>query len=161
MFMVRPVRRGGGGGVMGATGPLPPPPFGSENFFFLFSLAWSKERLVLYEDMLDTPTLRTDLVQNPHPPIQKASYRPDVCVHVVWILQSTVQGSFCIYVYIGSISRTTPHEDNSPPDKNEAQPLPTRTTIPRTTPHQDNSPLGPLPWNSLIMQFMQIYSKSM
>ena len=42
-------------------------------------------------------------------------------------------------------SRTTPHEDNSPPDKNKAQPLPTRTTIPRTIPHQDNSPLGPLP----------------
>ena len=38
-------------------------------------------------------------------------------------------------------SRTTPHEDNSPPDKNKAQPLPTRT-MPRTIPHQDNSPLG-------------------
>ena len=25
--------------------------------------------------------------------------------------------------------------DNSPPDKNKAQLLPTRTTIPRTTPH--------------------------
>ena len=33
-------------------------------------------------------------------------------------------------------SRTTPHEDNSPPDKNKAQPLPSRTTIPRTIPHQ-------------------------
>ena len=44
-------------------------------------------------------------------------------------------------------SRTTPHEDNSPPDKTKAQPLPTRTTIPRTIPHQDNSPLGPLPRN--------------
>ena len=40
-------------------------------------------------------------------------------------------------------SRTTPHEDNSPPDKNKAQPLHTRTTIPMTIPHQDNSPLGP------------------
>ena len=44
-------------------------------------------------------------------------------------------------------SRTAPHEDNSPPDKNKAQPLATRTTIPRTIPHQDNSPLGPLPQN--------------
>ena len=40
---------------------------------------------------------------------------------------------------MGIGSRTTPHEDNSPPDKNKAQPLPTRTTIPRTIPHQDNS----------------------
>ena len=45
---------------------------------------------------------------------------------------------------MGNGSRTTPHEDNSPPDKNKAQPLPTGTTIPRTIPHQDNSPLGPL-----------------
>ena len=49
-------------------------------------------------------------------------------------------------------SRTTPHEDNSPPDQNKAQPLPTRTTIPRTIPHQDNSPLGPLPWNKTTHQ---------
>ena len=49
-------------------------------------------------------------------------------------------------------SRTTPHEDNSPPDKNKAQPLPTRTTIPRTIPHQDNSPLGPLPRNKTTHQ---------
>ena len=34
--------------------------------------------------------------------------------------------------------RATPHEDNSTPDKNKAQPLPTRTTIPRTIPHQDS-----------------------
>ena len=37
-----------------------------------------------------------------------------------------------------------PTKDNSPPDKNKAQPLHTGTTIPRTIPHQDNSPLGPL-----------------
>ena len=49
-------------------------------------------------------------------------------------------------------SRTTPHEDNSPPDKNKGQPLPTRTTIPRTIPHQDNSPLGPLPRNKTTHQ---------
>ena len=49
-------------------------------------------------------------------------------------------------------SRTTPHEDNSPPDRNKAQPLPNRTTVPRTIPHQDNSPLGPLPWNKTTHQ---------
>ena len=49
-------------------------------------------------------------------------------------------------------SRTTPHEDNSPPDKNKAQPLPTRTTIPRTIAHQDNSPLGPLPRNKPLIR---------
>ena len=54
-------------------------------------------------------------------------------------------------------SRTTPHEDNSPPDKNKAQPLPTRTTIPRTLPHQDNSPLGPLPRNKTTHQDQNLY----
>ena len=54
-------------------------------------------------------------------------------------------------------SRTTPHEDNSPPDKNEAQPLPTRTTIPRTIPHQDNSPLGSLPRNKTTHQDQNLY----
>ena len=58
----------------------------------------------------------------------------------------------------GSINRTTPHEDNSPPDKNKAQPLPTRTTIPRTIPHQDNSPLGPLPRNKTTHQDQNLYS---
>ena len=33
-----------------------------------------------------------------------------------------------------------PTGDNSPSDKNKAQLLPTRATIPRTTPHLDNSP---------------------
>ena len=51
----------------------------------------------------------------------------------------------------------TPHEDNSPPDKNKAQPLPTRTTIPRTIPHQDNSPLGPLPRNKTNHQDQNLY----
>ena len=54
-------------------------------------------------------------------------------------------------------SRTTPHEDNSPPNKNKAQPLPTRTTIPRTIPHQDNSPLGPLPRNKTTHQDQNLY----
>ena len=54
-------------------------------------------------------------------------------------------------------SRTTPNEDNSPPDKNKAQPLPTRTTIPRTIPHQDNSPLGPLPRNKTTHQDQNLY----
>ena len=54
-------------------------------------------------------------------------------------------------------SRTTPHEDNSPPDKNKAHPLPTRTTIPRTIPHQDNSPLGPLPRNKTTHQDQNLY----
>ena len=54
-------------------------------------------------------------------------------------------------------SRTTPHEDNSPPDKNKAQSLPTRTTIPRTIPHQDNSPLGPLPRNKTTHQDQNLY----
>ena len=54
-------------------------------------------------------------------------------------------------------SRTTPHEDNSPSDKNKAQPLPTRTTIPRTIPHQDNSPLGPLPRNKTTHQDQNLY----
>ena len=54
-------------------------------------------------------------------------------------------------------SRTTPHEDNSPPDTNKAQPLPTRTTIPRTIPHQDNSPLGPLPRNKTTHQDQNLY----
>ena len=55
-------------------------------------------------------------------------------------------------------SRTTPHEDNSQPDKNKAQPLPTRTTIiPRTIPHQDNSPLGPLPRNKTTHQDQNLY----
>ena len=54
-------------------------------------------------------------------------------------------------------SRTTPHEDNSPPDKTKAQPLPTRTTIPRTIPHQDNSPLGPLPRNKTTHQDQNLY----
>ena len=60
-------------------------------------------------------------------------------------------------VSAGKGSRTTPHEDNSPPDKNKAQPLPTRTTIPRTIPHQDNSPLGPLPWNKTTHQDQNLY----
>ena len=48
---------------------------------------------------------------------------------------------------------------NSPPDKNKAQPLPTRTTIPRTIPHQDNSPLGlgPLPRNKTTLQDQNLY----
>ena len=50
------------------------------------------------------------------------------------------------------LGQLDPHEDNSPPDNNKAQPLPTRTTIPRTTPHQDNSPLGPLPRNKATYQ---------
>ena len=54
-------------------------------------------------------------------------------------------------------SRTIPHEDNSPPDKNKAQPLPTRTTIHRTIPHQDNSPLGPLPRNKTTHQDQNLY----
>ena len=54
-------------------------------------------------------------------------------------------------------SRTTPHEDNSPPDKNKVQPLPTRTTIPRTIPHQDNSPVGPLPRNKTTHQDQNLY----
>ena len=54
-------------------------------------------------------------------------------------------------------SRTTPQEDNSPPDKNKAQPLPTGTTIPRTIPHQDNSPLGPLPQNKTTHQDQNLY----
>ena len=45
-----------------------------------------------------------------------------------------------VILYPRSGSRTTPHEDNSPPDKNKAQPLPTRTTIPT-----DYSPPGQLP----------------
>ena len=60
-----------------------------------------------------------------------------------------------LYHQIGS--RTTPHEDNFPPDKNKAQPLPTRTTIPRTIPHQDNSPLGPLPRNKTTHQDQNLY----
>ena len=52
-------------------------------------------------------------------------------------------------------SRTTPHENNSPPDK--AQPLLTRTTIPRTIPHQDNSPLGPLPRNKTTHHDQNLY----
>ena len=69
-------------------------------------------------------------------------------------------GSFNVVsynVYTGG-SRTTPHEDNSPPDKNKAQPLPTRTTIPRTIPHQDNShALGPLPRNKTTHQDQNLY----
>ena len=43
------------------------------------------------------------------------------------------------YVLNVNGSMTTPHwgSDNPPPDKNSAQLLPTRTTIPRPTPHQD------------------------
>ena len=41
-------------------------------------------------------------------------------------------------------SRTTPHWDNSPPDKNKAQLLPIRTTIP-----EDYSPLGQLPTRAI------------
>ena len=38
-----------------------------------------------------------------------------------------------------------PTGDNSPPDKDKAQLLPTRTTLPRTSPHQDqNQPINPL-----------------
>ena len=33
-----------------------------------------------------------------------------------------------LYLVLGQL----PTEDNSPPDKNKAQPLPTGTTIPRT-----------------------------
>ena len=58
-------------------------------------------------------------------------------------------------------SRTTPHEDNSPPDKNKAQPLPTRTTIPRAIPHQDNSPLGPLPRNKTTHQDQNLYGREL
>ena len=58
-------------------------------------------------------------------------------------------------------SRTTPHEDNSPPDKNIAQPLPTRTTIPRTIPHQDNPPLGPLPRNKTTHQDQNLYGEEL
>ena len=50
-----------------------------------------------------------------------------------------------------------PTKDNSPPDKNKPQALPTGTTIPRTIPHQDNSPLGPLPWNKTIHQDQYLY----
>ena len=59
--------------------------------------------------------------------------------------------------FLSEGSRTTPHEDNSPPDKNKFQPLPTRTTIPRTIPHQDNSPLGPLPRNKTTHQDQNLY----
>ena len=40
-----------------------------------------------------------------------------------------------------------PSKDNSPPNKNKAQPLPTGATTPTIIPHQDNSPLRPLPQN--------------
>ena len=61
------------------------------------------------------------------------------------------------YHYVHSGSRTTPHEDNSPPDENKAHLLPTRTTMPRTIPHQDNSPLGPLPRNKTTHQDQNLY----
>ena len=50
-----------------------------------------------------------------------------------------------------------PTKDNSQPDKNNAHPLPTGTTIPRTIPHQDNSPLGPLPQNKTTHQDQNMY----
>ena len=63
-----------------------------------------------------------------------------------------------VFPLCGSVgSRTTPHEDNSPPDNNKAQPMPTRTTIRRTIPHQDNSPLGPLPQNKTTHQDQNMY----
>ena len=40
------------------------------------------------------------------------------------------------------IPRTTPHWGQSPPDENKAYLLPTRTTIPRTTPHWGQFPTG-------------------
>ena len=55
------------------------------------------------------------------------------------------------------LGQITPHEDNSPPDKNKAQPLPTRNTIPRTIAHQDNSPLGLLAWNKTTHQDQNLY----
>ena len=58
------------------------------------------------------------------------------------------------YLVLGQLPMT---EDNSPPNKNKAQPLPTRTTIPRTIPHQDNSPLGPLPRNKTTHQDQNLY----
>ena len=72
-------------------------------------------------------------------------------INILWITQSILLS----YGIFGS--RTTPHEDKSPPDKNKAQPLPTRTTIPRTIPHQDNSPLGPLPRNKTTHQDQNLY----
>ena len=54
-----------------------------------------------------------------------------------------------------------PTKENSPPEKNKSQPLPTGTTIPRTspqTPHQDNSPLGPLPQNKTTHRDQYLYS---
>ena len=50
-----------------------------------------------------------------------------------------------------------PTKDNSPLNKNKAQPLPTGNTIPRTLPHQDNSPLGPLPRNKTTHQDQYLY----
>ena len=43
-------------------------------------------------------------------------------------------------------------KDNSPPDKNKPQPLPSGAMIPRTIPHQDNSPLGPMPRNKPLIR---------
>ena len=77
--------------------------------------------------------------------------------HVV-LLAAILQSLVVVVLVIPSLrSRTTPHEDNSPPDENKAQPLPTRTTIPRTIPHQDNSPLGPLPRNKTTLQDQNLY----
>ena len=70
-------------------------------------------------------------------------------------LNFVIRGS-CGTVYKKG-SRTTPHEDNSPPYKNKAQPLPTRTAIPRNIPHQDNAPLGPLPRNKTTHQDQNLY----
>ena len=51
-----------------------------------------------------------------------------------------------------TVLRQLPTNDNSPPDKNKAHPLPNKTVNLRTIPHQDNSPLGPLPRNKTTHQ---------
>ena len=49
-------------------------------------------------------------------------------------------------------SRTLSTADDSPPDENKTQLLPTRTTIPWTTPHYDKSPPGPLQSHAWVNQ---------
>ena len=103
-------------------------------------LAWNRER---YAQCIDSNNTLTTLLQrkkNPSSSSQATSPSKPL-IHLSETL-SAPRPSIPRPVLGQLPMRTIP-----PPDKNKAQPLPTRTTIPRTIPHQDNSPLGPLPRN--------------